>query len=588
MKQLLFSKALLSAATLMVGALAFTACSNEDYDGDTNPTYDGESVKTQFAINIPYAKGSTRMTAENTQENGKPFLGMSNIRLLAFDGEPGNNGTMSSMIPLVDIATDGLTDSHYKLYNDVNVAVGTDNFLFYATAPMGTDATTKFAKGSIVSTLDGKTTVGDIKFNLETVDAGDTDGQEDKLLAVLNAVAKVSGWKDGSGVDQDLKDLYTSFTSMTAGSANSIRLALQNLYNTVGIWVDASDENASKTVATAIRNAITGNYNGTQIFIATANENGDDTYTLATTLTYPGNRNLPDGAVKLKYDDEKSEFDYDNSVNVTGLTSLDVSKVCYPASLYYFINTDLAASDESQTTWPSSVADWASKDWTGWNNEVLATTRTIALKKNIQYAVANLALTVQCTKASLQDKGTDDAPARYITVPATGFKVTGLLIGGQPIDVDWKFEPASDNFICTIYDKISNVYAKTDATGGTNYTLALSDTATTSRVVNFAIELENNSTVEFRGVDGIVPVGGKFYLIGQLDPSSTNATNKTNFTIPHVFASDYQTVVAAKISTLANAYNTIPDLRATQMNLGLSVDLTWQTGIKFDVEIGGN
>lgn len=587
MKQLLFSKALLSAATLMVGALAFTACSNDEFDGNTNPTYDGESVKTQFAINIPYAKGSTRMTAENTQENGKPFLGMSNIRLLAFEGEPGNNGTMSSMIPLVDIATDGLTDSHYKLYNDVNVAVGTDNFLFYATAPMGTDATTKFAKGSIVSTLDGKTTVGDIKFNLETVDAGDTDGQEDKLLAVLNAVAKVSGWKDGSGVDQDLKDLYTSFTSMTAGSANSIRLALQNLYNTVGTWADAGSESASKTVAEGIREAITNTYSGDNIFEATASGSGDGTYTLSTDLDYPDNRNLPDGAVKLMFN---NGFEYDNTGNVTGLnTNLDVKKVCYPASLYYFINTDLAASDESQTTWPSSAADWAGEDsWTGWDNEVLATTRTIALKKNIQYAVANLALTVQCTKASLQDKGTPGAPARYITVPATGFKVTGLLIGGQPKNVDWKFEPASDDFTYTIYDKISDVYAKTDATGGTNYTLALSDTAATSRVVNFAIELENNSTVEFRGVDGIVPVGGKFYLIGKLDPASGDATNKNNFTIPHVFASDYQTVVNAKISTLANAYNTIPDLRATQMNLGLSVDLTWQTGINFDVEIGGN
>ena len=569
----------------MVGTLVFTACSNDEFDGNTNPTYDGESVKTQFAINIPYAKGSTRMTADNTQQSGKPFLGMTGIRLLAFDGVPGAGGTMSSMIPLVDIATGGLTDSHYKLYNDVNVAVGTDNFLFYATAPMGDDATNKFAKGSIESTLDGKTTVSDIKFNLETVDVGDTDGQEDKLLGVLNAVAGVSDWKDGAEVEQDLKDLHTSFISMTAGSANNIRLALQNLYNTVGTWADASDENASKTVATAIRTAITATYGEEQIFTASGSDDG--TYTLATTLTYPDNRNLPDGAVKLKYESDK--FSYEENANVTGLTSLDVEKVCFPASLYYFVNTGLAASDESQNSWPSSASDWAAEDWTGWDNEVLATTRTIALKNNIQYAVANMALTVECKDLSLKDNGTETAPAKYIRVPNEGFKVTGLLIGGQPSKVDWKFEPvvgeSSATFDYTVYDKVSDVYAKTTDGGGTNYTLVLSDTAATAQKVNFAIELENNSTEEFRGKDGIVPVGGKFYLVGQLDP---NSKSHTGFTTPHVFASDYQTVVNATISTLANAYNTIPDLRATQMSLGLSVDLEWKAGLTFEVEIGGS
>ena len=39
------------AAALLIGAVSFTACSSEDELSNTNPTYDGESVKTQFAIN---------------------------------------------------------------------------------------------------------------------------------------------------------------------------------------------------------------------------------------------------------------------------------------------------------------------------------------------------------------------------------------------------------------------------------------------------------------------------------------------------------------------------------------------------------
>ena len=41
------------------------------------------------------------------------------------------------------------------------------------------------------------------------------------------------------------------------------------------------------------------------------------------------------------------------------------------------------------------------------------------------------------------------------------------------------------------------------------------------------------------------------------------------------------------INTLKNAYVTLPDLRASLLQLGLSVDLTWQSGMTFDVPLGG-
>ena len=39
---------------------------------------------------------------------------------------------------------------------------------------------------------------------------------------------------------------------------------------------------------------------------------------------------------------------------------------------------------------------------------------------------------------------------------------------------------------------------------------------------------------------------------------------------------------------LKTALNVIPDLRNPNMELGLSVDLTWNTGISFDISIGGS
>lgn len=571
------------AAALLVGAVSLTGCSSDDELTNVNPTYDGESVKTQFAINIPYGGGQgTRMTDVNTQESGN-FLGMTNVRLLSFQGTPGtaqdNKSTFSSLIPLTDIS--GISaEASNKIYSDVNVPVGTNHFLFYASAPMGTDAPSKFAKGSIIPTLDGQTTLSGINFKLEAVDNGKTSA-EGTLIGVLNNVANVENWSNGATVDENLKALYESFITLKAGSANNIRLALQNLYNQVESWVGGSD--ASATVAKAIRSAIV---DGSTFTV----EGESAPYTLKTELTYPADRNLPDGAVELKFDDDTKTFTYiENTPSLTGLSALNVSKVCYPAALYYFVNTDIATNNAEFTSWPTTTEAWTTTaPWvTGsWSNQVLATTRTIALKKNIQYAVANMKLTVKCATSSLKDNGTDEHPAVSVTVPTDGFPVTGVLIGGQPSQADWKLEPMSNaQFDYTVYDKVATgVNAKAGTAEGVNYTILLSDMQETAQPVNFAIELENNSGVEFRGVDGVVPVGGKFYLVGQLDP-----TNKTaqDVQTPHVFMADYQTVVNASISTLKNAYNTIPDLRATKMQLGLSVDLEWKNGIEFNVTVGG-
>jgi hypothetical protein len=43
------------------------------------------------------------------------------------------------------------------------------------------------------------------------------------------------------------------------------------------------------------------------------------------------------------------------------------------------------------------------------------------------------------------------------------------------------------------------------------------------------------------------------------------------------------TIATFKIKSLAAAENTIPDLRNPKVELGLSVDLTWQDGVIFDV-----
>ena len=216
------------------------------------------------------------------------------------------------------------------------------------------------------------------------------------------------------------------------------------------------------------------------------------------------------------------------------------------------------------------------------------------MRQNINYGVANLATTVKCGAASLPDNTglTVTDPSEFpgtVAVPTEGFTVTGLLIGGQPTKVGFNFQPAASNdaFDYTIYDKnLTGIVAKNGAASTTNYTIVLPNDkgrgVADQNPVNVAIELTNNSGVAFRGFDGIIPAGAKFYLVGKLEPNKVTFTGPAN---PAVFMSDYKTTMNLNITSLKSAYNTIPDLRSTKLQLGLSVDLDWQAGLQFDVEI---
>ena len=54
-----------------------------------------------------------------------------------------------------------------------------------------------------------------------------------------------------------------------------------------------------------------------------------------------------------------------------------------------------------------------------------------------------------------------------------------------------------------------------------------------------------------------------------------------------MFIQDYKTKAIFTLSqdALQEAYSTIPDLTTTQTVFGLSVDLKWEAGLTFNVEI---
>lgn len=318
-------------------------------------------------------------------------------------------------------------------------------------------------------------------------------------------------------------------------------------------------------------------------------------------INFPGN-NLPDGVASLSWIAGESKFAYNapNNVTIGSGNSINYQKICYPAELSYFVNTTTMVSDKDMSNFNDfpSYTDWTQNTETGWSGKTSFTesavtnlTKTVGLKAPVQYSVAVLKSTVRCNAATLEDNAKQAGSLdedQQISVPTAGFKVTGILIGGQPASVDWKYEPATEEtFANTIYDKEMNgsMVAKHEASASNaNYTLVFDNKKSDAQSpVYVTLELENNSDKAFYGKDGIIQKNTKFYLVGQLKPNKTGLTNPNS--VNRVFVQDYVTTANFNITDLKSAYNCIPDLRTSGINVGLAVDLDWKSGITFDVDI---
>ena len=599
-----------ASAVLLASAAGMTSCSSDSIEPTGGSGVAGQVVKTQFVINIPYAgnesggnaRVSTRMTAENTQ-NSNNFLGLKDIEMFAFDKAPTSaTNTTSTRTIRIGTRTPSSDDNYRRIYSDIAIPVGTTNMILYARATRTKNVAlpptnkTNFEAGSLTNpygnfTDEAKPNLSDFKFNLETIhSANDFANKGNYILSKLNAIAqtevtdgeatiKWSNINDATsyGTEEErniLQKLYTNFVSLSAGSENSVKRAIDDLKAAVETQKLAN----CKTLTDAIKNKCTTND--------------------LTTIRFPRNYDLPDGAAVLKFKEETRTFAYEEGITVetTGSNLVDYTKITYPSELAYFVSSPVRTSSTKDKltdlpdykAWLGNTADWGQ-----YGDVVKSNTTLVVLKEPVQYGVACLESKIKCATASLEDNASQiikSAANNTLTVPSNGIEVKGILIGGQPQGVEWNFEPASSaTFDHTIYDNdISGIVAQTSYSNP-NYTLVLdnknsSTTDPTQSKVNVTVELENNMG-DFYGKDGLIPNGSRFYLVGQLDPNAPTATKPSGETINRVFVKDHTTVANFIIKNLQNAYNHIPDLRTSKINVGLAVDLKWESGIKFDVDL---
>lgn len=605
-----FSKYFLMGTVALSGMTAFTACSSENEpSAEVNPTFNGSTVKTQFALNLPYAATGTRQSADIAQQKNN-FRGIQNMRLLPFTDAVAAGQASASLLTLGfnsdAFQSDGADANQGRyIYRDVEIPVGTKNFVFYGKAKE--EGADKFTNGNLVEDgLNGKTVALDaVKFQLDLINSGlnlgtAAAGEEASYNKVLKALETVTETKVGEGENaiawtnvtvpnsgeadyaklNHAKKLWEAFKTLKAGSAASVREALTRLDESVGV--------GGATATTAGEG-----------LLQTLKKNIAKAKTMLTGNTFPADFNLPDGAVQVKLSETGNKWSFKSPTVQVGEASIDYAKITYPAALYYTVNTPVKANDKASTgladgMWPDRNA------WTGggndtwsadWKDEVVNSTRTIALKNAIQYGVANLKTTVKLKEANLNDNA--DAVGGQVVdqnIDVNGkLKLTGVLVGGQPQYVGWDFKaPAATSFDYTVYDnKIdASVLALTTAQSAPNYTLVLDNNneAEQKNVVYVVLEFVNNTGVDFYGKDGMVPKNGKFYLVGKLDKAATTGVTNTK-NVDRIFVQDHTTVANFTISSLKNAYNNIPDLRSTSVSVGLAVNLTWENGIEFNVEI---
>lgn len=576
----------LGAATLLLSTAGFTACSSEDTF--TGGSFSGESVKTQFAINVPaVGKSDARMGEDIVQgQDEVVFRGMSNIRLVPFKlgsdpssvTEPltGSESLYYNAIELEAIGSSDLTSTaKYKVYNDVELPIGVNAFLFYGEATDKSDDASDKTNGALVPSystqgLEAGKTLADVHFDLKGILVGDDyQTTQTGLLAILDGIAKTTDWEDATGT---LKPYYDSFIGMKAGSANNILLAVQDLYNAVKGDVLVDENGLKAQIATKIEEYFTPSGSSVPYTL---------TYKTTSLAQYPAGIGLPDGAVQVAWNTD--HFEYTSNVDYDGGTSMNVSgldKYVYPASLYYWDNTSLKISTELESgnygakDWSSIITDLYTEGWA-----VTASTQSVALAKAINYAVGRLDVYAAFAAGEIYDA--NPSGQQPVRIPDDGFTLTGVLIGGQK-NVGWNFTPLeSDGTEKTIYDAAVDAGAAgtegvTRTSGLKNRTLVLETAGNGGEKVNFALEFTNNSSQAFYGKDGLVPVGGKFYLVGQLNADGSHAK---------VFEKDHYTKATVTINSLKNAYNCIPDLRSPKLELGLSVDLTWEEGLSQDVTI---
>ena len=487
-----------------------------------------------------------------------------------------------------------------------------------------------------------------------------------------------------SALGEKLAKTYATWNTirsgeLRAGSGSAVARVIEDLMGNINSIVGADpvswEEEAAQVLAEQIKENVekffdvNGEYSwfvaGT---VKTASGLGDAVALVEDDCDlnkFPSTFNLPLGSVLLDFSiTEKNpgpgfDFAYHYRGQVATYAMGDATgsfnplNYVYPAELCYFGNSSIRVSNETKAAnyYPDGVTNWDTEgswtnDWVA-DSHVTNTTRSVAMKYNINYGTALLETKVKYGAGSLEDnygnldklwnnKSEVTEPNNVIDVTADRdhFVLTGVLVGGQEQVVGWNYiaKAATPGFGNMVYDKVGKTGDNgqvepiqipyydgnnPNTTSVANYTLLWDNwepknLGKKQRDVYVALEFKNMGR-DFYGQNNLIRSGSTFYIVGKLDPDkipsgmtgytqteyeadrSLGITWPDKYALPpydsdgktikerRVFIQDYVTRATFVIggTSLQHALVSVPDLRSGQISLGLSVDISWRTGLNF-------
>ena len=602
-------------------AQAFSSCSLID-----EPEYDNSvSVKASLAFMVSRDKNnSTRMADNVVQEqpsSGQSYRGLGNVYMIPFaisgdadaivtssdhpsrlfEGDTASP-TLSSFVPKAGVY------GGFYLCNTYSMMRGVNAFLVYGKAAEISGVTGKASYGSLVLP-DNLTTpdLANMRFTLEPISSQSAPDEASLLAGYLNHIAKAKtgengvSWKDTTV--PKLKEIYLFFTGqqnaesmVMAGSSVNVMAHVNALYDKVKPLSYADNASEGAKLQNAILDGIKG-YSAPGLTL-TVNDAGKLT---GLSVNYPASVGLPDGAAALRWvkSETSSEYEFEPRFETTTQDNINnISRFTYPAELFYYVNSRIDTSNRTvgEDVYNSST-DWADvcSQYQYQPGTVTINTRSVAIHDPLQYAVGRLKMSMIAETATetLKDAAGEGVPLTNPTTSKSSFPLTGVIVCNQH-PVDFNFKPvlvngaASHVDDCFIYDsqvkKSDNTYCYLTTTEESNIpsTLVLQtyDTGEGNdkkgpEEVTIVMEFLNQSGQAFAGKNSIIYPDTKFYLIGKVNPLEASSANAAPEAVGRVFTQDHVTTVNTKVSSLANAYNVLPDLIGGRLELGVELVSSW-------------
>lgn len=626
---------MLIVAVLLMAVLLMGGCTSDDV---VDPNAPVPTVKAQLSFSFPGRiagkgkTGKTRMTGDVVQENGTDdeFRGIVNNQLFCFNQVPtASSNKLGNIIEVKtagDDVLDDVTEDDYSLCQVVNVPVGTTYFTYYGQAyeePVTelTEHEKRMHYGIIERVGLGKSTYSGnsgIRFRpVQICTSKDKTGlggssAGHNLLNLLNSLMNISVTDDApndrwpTADNPYVNEAYLRMTQLTTLSSYNVQVMLgfilKLIHQKAADNPDDSGENCRKLVDEITRVIIENCAPESEPDIENGNIVLMDIY-----QGFPADIHLPDGAARIKWDGEVNRFIVpDKQVYSDDLNVTSVNDYVYPMNLQYQMISDIVASDElviigdvgdagtgstgtdsgtgtdtgSETgsAKPQNWQDLIDNGYSGldYTTEVQPTTQSVAMVKQVEYAVGRLAVR---SRISGDYTMLSDANGKLVDVTNNPFTLKGYIVGGQR-EVDYNFMPVMSSTAYAIYD--------TDLNGGQqplkrhyftepDYILGLGTAADKSIMI--ALELVNNGPA-FQGADGVIVTGATFYLVANMIPK--DSPNYTSGSLDQIFIKDRYTSVGITITSLATATYGLPNLEIPHPTVGLSVNLNWEDGLWYD------